>query len=54
MRNIDLLDCAYHSLRIIQSKRVHMDGIYIHNRVNRNSTSRLMGEMCRRRTHSSL
>ena len=37
MRNIDLLDCAYHSLRIIQSKRVHMDGIYIHNRVNGNN-----------------
>ncbi len=37
VRNIDLLDCAYHSLRIIQSKRVHMDGIYIHNRVNGNN-----------------
>src|SRR6201996_5049410 len=30
VRNIDLLDCAYHSLRVIQSKRVHMDSIYIH------------------------
>src|SRR5882757_9140038 len=29
VRNIDLLDCAYHSLRVIQSKRVHMDSIYI-------------------------
>jgi len=37
VRNIDLLDCAYHSLRVIQSKRVHMDGIYIHNRVNGNN-----------------
>ena len=37
VRNIDLLDCAYHSLRIIQSKRVHMDTIYIHNRVNGNN-----------------
>jgi hypothetical protein len=37
VRNIDLLDCAYHSLRIIQCKRVHMDGIYIHNRVNGNN-----------------
>jgi hypothetical protein len=37
VRNIDLIDCAYHSLRIIQSKRVHMDGIYIHNRVNGNN-----------------
>ena len=37
VRNIDLLDCAYHSVRIIQSKRVHLDGIYIHNRVNGNN-----------------
>jgi hypothetical protein len=37
VRNIDLLDCAYHSIRTIQSKRVHMDGIYIHNRVNSNN-----------------
>lgn len=37
VRNIDLVDCAYHSVRVIQSKRVHMDGIYIHNRVNSNN-----------------
>lgn len=37
VRNIDLLDCAYHSVRVIQSKRVHMDGIFIHNRVNGNN-----------------
>lgn len=37
VRNIDLLDCAYHSLRIIQCRRVHLDGIYIHNRVNGNN-----------------
>ena len=37
MRNISLLDCAYHSVRVIQSKRVHMEGIYIHNRVNGNN-----------------
>ncbi|WP_263419150.1 glycoside hydrolase family 28 protein [Terriglobus albidus] len=37
VRDIDLLDCAYHSIRVIQSKRVHMDGIYIHNRVNGNN-----------------
>src|SRR5207237_4947850 len=37
VRNIDLLDCAYHSLRVIQSKRVHMDSIYIHSRVNSNN-----------------
>ena len=37
VRNISLLDCAYHSIRIIQSQRVHLDGIYIHNRVNGNN-----------------
>lgn len=37
VRNIDLLDCAYHSIRVIQSKRVHIDGIYIRNRVNSNN-----------------
>ena len=37
IRNIDLIDCAYHSIRVIQSKRVHMDTIYIHNRVNGNN-----------------
>ena len=37
VRNIDLIDCAYHSIRVIQSQRVHMDGIYIHNRVNGNN-----------------
>ncbi len=37
VRNIDLIDCAYHSIRVIQSKRVHMDTIYIHNRVNSNN-----------------
>lgn len=37
VRNLSLLDCAYHSIRVIQSKRVFMDGIYIHNRVNGNN-----------------
>ena len=37
VRNISLLDGAYHSVRVIQSKRVRMDGIYIHNRVNGNN-----------------
>jgi polygalacturonase len=37
VRNIDLLDCAYHSIRVIQSQRVHMDTIYIHSRVNSNN-----------------
>jgi len=37
VRNLSLLDCAYHSIRVIQSKRVHMDGLYIHDRVNSNN-----------------
>jgi polygalacturonase len=37
IRNIDLVDCAYHSIRVIGTKRVHMDTIYIHNRVNGNN-----------------
>jgi len=37
VRDIDLFDCAYHSVRVIQSKYVHMDGIHIHNRVNNNN-----------------
>jgi hypothetical protein len=37
VRNISLLDCAYHSIRIIESQRIHLDGIYIHNRVNSNN-----------------
>lgn len=37
VRHLDLVDCAYHSIRVIQSKRVHMDTLYIHNRVNGNN-----------------
>ena len=37
VRNISMLDCAYHSIRVIQSQRIHMDGVYIHNRVNGNN-----------------
>ena len=37
IRNISMLDCAYHSIRIIESKRIYLDGIYIHNRVNGNN-----------------
>ena len=37
VREIDLLESAYHSVRVIQCHRVHMDGIYIHNRVNGNN-----------------
>jgi hypothetical protein len=37
VRNLSLLDCAYHSIRVIQSKRIHMDSLYIHDRVNGNN-----------------
>jgi Glycosyl hydrolases family 28 len=37
VRNIDLLRSAYHCVRVIQSTRVHMDALYIHNRVNGNN-----------------
>ena len=37
VRDIDLLNSAYHSVRVIQSRRVHMNGIYIYNRVNGNN-----------------
>lgn len=37
IRNLSLLDCAYHSIRIIESQRIWLDGIYIHNRVNGNN-----------------
>ena len=37
IKDIALVDCAYHSVRIIQSKHIHIDNIYIHNRVNGNN-----------------
>ncbi len=37
VRDISLLDCAYHSIRVIESSRIHMEKIYIHNRVNGNN-----------------
>lgn len=37
VRDLQLIRCAYHSIRVIQSKRVRMDGLYIHNRVNGNN-----------------
>jgi polygalacturonase len=37
IRDIDLLDSAYHSVRMIHCRRVQMRGIYIHNRVNGNN-----------------
>lgn len=37
MRGIELVDGAYHSIRVIQSKQVHMESLFIHNRVNGNN-----------------
>lgn len=37
VRGIALVNCAYHSVRVIESKQVHMDELYIHNRVNGNN-----------------
>ena len=37
VRNLSLVNSAYHSLRVIQCQRVRMDSIYIHNRVNGNN-----------------
>jgi polygalacturonase len=37
IRGIALVNGAYHSVRVIQSSQVHMDGLYIHNRVNGNN-----------------
>ncbi len=37
VRDIELLRCAFHSIRVIQSERVRMEGLYIHNRVNTNN-----------------
>jgi Glycosyl hydrolases family 28 len=36
VRNIRLFQSAYHSVRVIQSKHVWMDGLHIYNRVNNN------------------
>jgi hypothetical protein len=37
IRNISLIDCAYHSIRIIESQLIFLDSIYIHSRVNGNN-----------------
>jgi polygalacturonase len=37
VRNVRLWRCAYHSVRVIQSKHVQMDGLHIFNRVNGNN-----------------
>ena len=37
VRDLRLVRCAFHSIRVIQSEHVRMDGLYIHNRVNINN-----------------
>lgn len=37
IQGLRFVESAYHSIRVIQTKRVHIDGIYIHNRVNGNN-----------------
>ncbi|HUO09374.1 MAG TPA: glycosyl hydrolase family 28 protein [Phycisphaerae bacterium] len=37
VRNLTLVDCAFHSIRVIQSHDVLMDGLHIHSRVNSNN-----------------
>jgi hypothetical protein len=37
VRDLRLIRCAFHSIRVIQSEHVRMDGLYIHNRVNINN-----------------
>ncbi len=37
VRDLKLLRCAFHSIRVIQSERVRMEGLTIHNRVNINN-----------------
>jgi hypothetical protein len=37
VRDLFLVNCAFHSIRVIQSKYVWMEGLHIHNRVNANN-----------------
>ena len=37
VRNLTLVDCAFHSIRVIQSHYVLMDALHIHSRVNSNN-----------------
>ena len=37
VRDLSLVDCAFHSIRVIQCDHVWMEGIRIHNRVNGNN-----------------
>jgi polygalacturonase len=36
LRDLTLVDCAYHSVRVIQSRRLHIDNIYMYNHKNVN------------------
>jgi hypothetical protein len=37
LRDLTLVDCAYHSVRVIQSRRIHIDNIYMYNHKNVNN-----------------
>lgn len=37
LKNVTLLNCAFHSVRVIQSRYAVFDGLHIHNRVNGNN-----------------
>ncbi|MGQ7856738.1 glycoside hydrolase family 28 protein [Pedobacter sp. WC2501] len=37
IKDVSFINCAYHSLRIIQSSRIDIQGVYIHSRVNVNN-----------------
>ena len=37
LRDVRLINSAYHCVRVIQSTRVQIDGLYVHNRVNGNN-----------------
>ena len=37
VRDLRLVRCAFHSIRVIQSQQVRLEGLYIHNRVNVNN-----------------
>lgn len=37
VRDVTLVNSAFHSIRVIQSQYVKMEGLHIHNRVNRNN-----------------
>jgi hypothetical protein len=37
VRDVSMVNCAFHCIRPIESKRLQMEGIYIHSRVNSNN-----------------